>query len=95
MEGGGPDPSQRRQGKEGGLADRSPALTLADASSLLGTVMLEPATVTPSQTEASEVIQVTLTVPSVLPGYTHSLLVPAGSSLEDVLKKAEELGGFT
>lgn len=58
-------------------------------------VMLEPATVTPSQTEASEVIQVTLTVPSVLPGYTHSLLVPAGSSLEDVLKKAEELGGFT
>lgn len=58
-------------------------------------VMLEPATGTPSQTEASEVIQVTLTVPSVLPGYTHSILVPAGSSLEDVLKKAEELGGFT
>ncbi|KAF6083231.1 transcobalamin 2 [Phyllostomus discolor] len=95
MEGGGPDWSQCLQGKEGGLATRSPALTLADASSLLGTVMLEPAMVTPSQTEAPEVIQVTLTVPSVLPRYTHSIHVPAGSSLEDVLKKAKELRGFT
>ncbi|KAF6083233.1 transcobalamin 2 [Phyllostomus discolor] len=58
-------------------------------------VMLEPAMVTPSQTEAPEVIQVTLTVPSVLPRYTHSIHVPAGSSLEDVLKKAKELRGFT
>lgn len=58
-------------------------------------VMLEPAAVTPSQTEAPEVIQVMLTVPSVWPRYAHSVHVPAGSSLEDVLKKAEELGGFT
>lgn len=95
MEGGGPDQSLCLQGKEGGLTARPPALTLADASSLPGTVILEPATVAPSQTEVSEVIQVMLTVPSIWPRYTHSVLVPAGSSLEDVLKKAGELGGFT
>ncbi|XP_054450006.1 transcobalamin-2 [Pteronotus mesoamericanus] len=57
-------------------------------------VMLEPATVTSSQTPVPEVIHVMLTVPSVWPRYTHSISVPAGSSLEDVLKKAQELGGF-
>ncbi|XP_004429833.1 PREDICTED: transcobalamin-2 [Ceratotherium simum simum] len=56
--------------------------------------MLEPVMETPSQTQVSEVIRVTLKVPSVLPPYRHSITVPAGSSLEDVLKKAQELGGF-
>ncbi|XP_037366787.1 transcobalamin-2 [Talpa occidentalis] len=58
-------------------------------------VMLEPATETLSQTQLPEDISVVLSVPSVLPMYRHSISVPAGSSLEDVLKKAQELGGFT
>ncbi|KAM8817100.1 transcobalamin-2 isoform 1-T4 [Rhynchonycteris naso] len=57
-------------------------------------VMLEPATVTPSQ-KVPEIIHVMLEVPSVWPPYSHSISVPAGSSLEDVLKKAQELEGFT
>ncbi|KAF6278609.1 transcobalamin 2 [Rhinolophus ferrumequinum] len=57
-------------------------------------VMLEPAVETTSQSQVPEVIHVVLKVPSVWPPYTHSISVPAGSSLEDVLKKAQELGGF-
>nr|XP_008513858.1 PREDICTED: transcobalamin-2 isoform X1 [Equus przewalskii] len=67
----------------------------AAPSSLLGTVVLEPAMEIPSQTQSSDVIRVTLKVPSVLPPYRHVIFVPAGSSLEDVLKKAQELWGFT
>ena len=70
-----------------------PALTLATPSSLSGIVLLQPAMENPSQTR--EVISVMLKVPSVLPPYRHSISVPAGSSLEDVFKKAQELGGFT
>lgn len=71
------------------------ALMPAAPSSLLGTVVLEPAMEIPSQTQSSDVIRVTLKVPSVLPPYRHVIFVPAGSSLEDVLKKAQELWGFT
>ncbi|CAK7314744.1 TCN2 [Vulpes lagopus] len=56
-------------------------------------VLLQPAMENPSQTQ--EVISVMLKVPSVLPPYRHSISVPAGSSLEDVFNKAQELGGFT
>lgn len=56
-------------------------------------VLLQPAVETPSQTR--ELISVMLKVPSVLPPYRHRISVPAGSSLEDVLKKAQELAGFT
>lgn len=94
MEGGGPDRSQCLQGKKRRLTPRPPALTLADASSLPHTVMLEPAAVTPEQIQVPEVIHVMLKVPSVWPPYRHYISVPAGSSLEDVLKKAQELGGF-
>lgn len=71
-----------------------PALTPADISSLPGTVTLEPATVTPSPMQVPEFIHVMLKVPSVWPPYRHSISVPAGSSLEEVLMKAQELGGF-
>ncbi|XP_004379001.1 transcobalamin-2 [Trichechus manatus latirostris] len=57
--------------------------------------MLEPATETHLQTQVPEYIRVMLKVSSVLPPYKHSIPVPAGSSLEDVLKKAQELGPFT
>lgn len=57
-------------------------------------VMLEPAVETTSPSQVPGVIHVMLKVPSVLPPYRHSVSVPAGSSLEDVLKKAQELGGF-
>lgn len=57
-------------------------------------VMLEPATVPPSLMHVPEFIHVMLKVPSVWPPYRHSISVPAGSSLEEVLMKAQELGGF-
>ncbi|XP_075390169.1 transcobalamin-2 [Tenrec ecaudatus] len=56
--------------------------------------LLEPAMENPSELQVPEAIRVTLQVPSLLPPYQHSVSVPAGSSLEDVLKKAQELGGF-
>lgn len=56
-------------------------------------VLLQPVVETPSQTQ--ELISVLLKVPSVLPPYRHAISVPAGASLEDVLKKAQELAGFT
>lgn len=62
--------------------------------SLPGIAMLEAGTETSSQTQAPEDIRVILKVSSVLPPYKHSIPVPAGSSLEDVLKKAQKLGGF-
>lgn len=58
-------------------------------------VMLEPATENPSETQVPEDISVLLRVPSVLPLYSHFISIPAGSTLEDVLKKAQELGKFT
>ncbi|KAM9194487.1 transcobalamin-2 [Dugong dugon] len=57
--------------------------------------LLEPATETHLQTQVPEYIRVMLKVSSVLPPYKHSIPVPAGSSLEDVLNKAQELGRFT
>uniref|UniRef100_A0A8V8TM34 Transcobalamin-2 n=1 Tax=Homo sapiens TaxID=9606 RepID=A0A8V8TM34_HUMAN len=56
-------------------------------------VMLEPAAETIPQTQ--EIISVTLQVLSLLPPYRQSISVLAGSTVEDVLKKAHELGGFT
>lgn len=58
-------------------------------------VTLEPAKQTPAEDPAPRDIGVMLRVPSIFPPYSHSIHVPAGSSLEDVLKKAQELGGFT
>lgn len=55
-------------------------------------VMLVPATEDP--VHLSE-IRVTLKVSSVLPPYERTVSVFAGASLEDVLKKAQDLGGFT
>ncbi|XP_022378625.1 transcobalamin-2 isoform X3 [Enhydra lutris kenyoni] len=56
-------------------------------------VLLQPAVETPSQTQ--ELISVMLKVPHALQPYRHRISVPAGASLEDVLKKAQELTGFT
>ncbi|XP_055109145.1 transcobalamin-2 isoform X2 [Symphalangus syndactylus] len=56
-------------------------------------VMLEPAAETIPQTQ--EIISVTLQVLSLLSRYRQSISVLAGSTMEDVLKKAHELGGFT
>ncbi|XP_033089146.1 transcobalamin-2 isoform X2 [Trachypithecus francoisi] len=56
-------------------------------------VMLKPAAETIPQTQ--EVISVTLQVLSLLLPYRQSISVLAGSTVEDVLKKAHELGGFT
>uniref|UniRef100_A0A8C0D7Z7 Transcobalamin-2 n=1 Tax=Balaenoptera musculus TaxID=9771 RepID=A0A8C0D7Z7_BALMU len=71
-----------------------PALRPAAPSPLPGTVLLEPATETPSQTQVPELIHVTLKVSSIFPSYRHSVSVPVGSSLEDVLKKAQEHSRF-
>lgn len=79
--------------REEGTNTWPPALTPATSSSLPGTVLLQPALETVSQTQ--ELISVMLKVPSVLPPYRHPISVSAGSSLEDVLKKAQELAGFT
>lgn len=57
-------------------------------------VILETVKETPSQTQVPEVIHVTLKVPSIFPPYKHSISVLDGSSLEDVLKKAQEHGRF-
>ncbi|XP_067556354.1 transcobalamin-2 isoform X3 [Tursiops truncatus] len=58
-------------------------------------VLLEPATETPSQTQVPEFIHVTLKVSSTFLSYRHSVSVPVSSSLEDVLKKAQEHSRFT
>lgn len=58
-------------------------------------VMLVPAVEDPALVHIPEVISVTLKVSSVLPPYQQTLLVLAGSSLEDVLKMAQIIGGFT
>nr|KAF6312292.1 transcobalamin 2 [Pipistrellus kuhlii] len=57
-------------------------------------VLLEPATTTPPPMQLPEFIHVMLKAPSVWPPYRHAVSVPAGASLEDVLWKAQELGGF-
>ncbi|XP_029083853.1 transcobalamin-2 isoform X2 [Monodon monoceros] len=57
-------------------------------------VLLEPATETPSQTQVPGFIHVTLKVSSISPSYRHSVSVPVSSSLEDVLKKAQEHSRF-
>lgn len=56
-------------------------------------VMLVPTTEDP--VHLSEVISVTLKVSSVLPPYERTVSVFAGASLEDVLKRAQDLGEFT
>lgn len=71
-----------------------PALRSAAPSPLPGTVLLEPATETPSQTQVPEFIHVTLNVSSTFLSYRHSVSVPVSSSLEDVLKKAQEHSRF-
>ncbi|XP_051056150.1 transcobalamin-2 [Phodopus roborovskii] len=57
--------------------------------------MLVPAVEDPSSAHIPEVISVTLKVSSILPPYKQTLFVLAGSSLEDVLKMAQNIGGFT
>lgn len=55
--------------------------------------MLVPATEDP--VHLSEDISVTLKVSSVLPPYERTVSVFAGASLEDVLKRAQDLEEFT
>ncbi|XP_005366174.1 transcobalamin-2 [Microtus ochrogaster] len=58
-------------------------------------VMLVPAVEDPSPAHIPEVISVTLKVSSVLPPYKHTFFILSGSTLEDVLKMAQNIGGFT
>ncbi|KAL1789986.1 transcobalamin-2 [Sigmodon hispidus] len=58
-------------------------------------VMLAPAVEDLSLVHIPEVISVTLKVSSVLPPYKQTVFILAGSSLEDVLKMAQNIGGFT
>lgn len=58
-------------------------------------VLLRPTTETPAVTPALAIINVTLKVSSLVPPYEQSFFVLSGSSLEDVLKMARELGRFT
>lgn len=71
-----------------------PTLRAAAPSPLPGIALLEPAPETPPQAQVPEFIDVVLKVSGVSPSYTHSVSVPAGSSLEDVLKNAQEHGRF-
>lgn len=79
--------------KKGGLISRLPVLMTAASSFLPGIVMLVPAVEEP--VHILEVISVTLKVASVLPPYEQTFFVFSGSSLEDVLKLAQDGGGFT
>lgn len=65
------------------------------SSCLPGAVMLVPAVEDPSPAHIPEVINVTLKVSSVLPPYKQTFFILSGSSLEDVLKMAQNIGGFT
>lgn len=71
------------------------------SSCLPGAVMLVPAVEDPSAAEdpspayIPEIISVTLKVSSVLPPYKQTFFILSGSSLEDVLKMAQNIGGFT
>lgn len=58
-------------------------------------VMLVPAAEEPASVHIPEVISVTLDVSSVLPPYKQTFFVLAGSTLEDVLKMAHDVGRFT
>ena len=69
-------------------------LRAAAPSPLPGIALLEPATEILPQTQVPEFIDVTLKVSGISPSYRHSVSVPAGSSLEDVLKNAQEHGRF-
>lgn len=76
--------------KKGGLI---PLLMTAAPSFLPGIVMLVPAV--EDSAHISEIISVTLKVSSALPPYEQTIFVFAGSSLEDVLKMAQDIRGFT
>nr|XP_014339119.1 PREDICTED: transcobalamin-2 isoform X2 [Bos mutus] len=56
--------------------------------------LLEPALETPPQAKVPKFIDVLLKVSGISPLYRHSVSVPAGSSLEDILKNAQEHGRF-
>uniref|UniRef100_A0A4W2FB63 Transcobalamin-2 n=1 Tax=Bos indicus x Bos taurus TaxID=30522 RepID=A0A4W2FB63_BOBOX len=56
--------------------------------------LLEPALETPPQAKVPKFIDVLLKVSGISPSYRHSVSVPAGSSLEDILKNAQEHGRF-
>nr|XP_004664128.2 transcobalamin-2 [Jaculus jaculus] len=58
-------------------------------------MLVAPVVEDPAPVHIPEIIRVTLKVASVLPPYEQTLFVLAGSSLEDVLKMAHHLGGFT
>ncbi|XP_069353521.1 transcobalamin-2 isoform X1 [Eulemur rufifrons] len=75
------------------VLNRKTYIDLISPDCLAPRVMLRPATETFSLT--TEIISVTLKVLSIFPPYKQSVFVLAGSSLEDVLKMAHELGGFT
>ncbi|XP_023561591.1 transcobalamin-2 isoform X2 [Octodon degus] len=58
-------------------------------------VMLVAAPEDPSFSHTPEIISVTLKVSSVLPPYHKTIPMVSGSTLEDVLSRAQELGEFT
>lgn len=82
-------------GKKGGHISMLPILMTAPSSFLPGIVMLVPAAEEPASVHIPEVISVTLDVSSVLPPYKQTFFVLAGSTLEDVLKMAHDVGRFT
>ena len=71
-----------------------PTLKVAAPSPLPGSALLEPALETPPQAKVPKFIDVLLKVSGISPSYRHSVSVPAGSSLEDILKNAQEHGRF-
>ncbi|XP_008054374.1 transcobalamin-2 [Carlito syrichta] len=77
------------------VLNRKTYMDLISPDCLAPRVMLGQATEILSQAQVPAVIRVTLKVLSLLPPYERSIFVFAGSSLEDVLKMAQELGGFT
>lgn len=58
-------------------------------------VLLVAAPEDPSLTHTPDIISVTLKVSSILPPYHKTIPMVSGSTLEDVLVRAQELGGFT
>lgn len=77
------------------VLNRKSYVDLSTPDCLAPRAMLEPASEPPEPGHVPRDIQVILRVPSIFPPYSHLIYVPAGSSLEYVLKKAQELGEFT
>ncbi|XP_049644783.1 transcobalamin-2 [Suncus etruscus] len=77
------------------VLNRKSYVDLSTPDCLAPRAMLEPASESPEPGQVPRDIWVILRVPSVSPPYSHFIHIPTGSSLEYVLKKAQEFGGFT